>query len=227
MAYLFFIHLFTIYHAEGHYPLRYLSALIRPLGLPAYTNSDGTALRQRTNKCVRRANVPLCLFSSEVVSDFEVSKCIVRLLKQTWPTFPENTVIPQIQTAIFLFFIQLQMMEFDHSYAWSVVCSVKVRGSIHAQGLFAFQKKSSWKTSSERGSDSTLLGWESMNYRIITGFHFPPLTVTLSFEGKIFGPWVTDRLTAMSKKFDFHKQPDLFKKETLAWLILEERMKSV
>lgn len=135
MAYLFFIHLFTIYHAEGHYPLRYLSALIRPLGLPAYTNSDGTALRQRTNKCV-----PLCLFSSEVVSDFEVSKCIVRLLKQTWPTFPENTVIPQIQTAIFLVFIQLRMMEFDHSYA-SVVCSVKARGSIRARGLFRFPKK--------------------------------------------------------------------------------------
>ncbi len=51
--------------------------------------------------------------------------------------------------------------------------------------------------------------------------------MTLSFEGKTFGPWVTDRLTAMSKKCDFHKQPDLFKKETLAWLILEERMKSV
>lgn len=140
MAYLFFIHLFTIYHAEGHYPLRYLSALIRPLGLPAYTNSDGTALRQRTNKCVRRANVPLCLFSSEGVSDFEVSKCIVRLLKQTWPTFPENTIFLQIQTAIVRVSIQLQMMEFDHSYA-SVVCSVKARGSIHAQGLFAFQNK--------------------------------------------------------------------------------------
>lgn len=142
MAYLFFIHLFTIYHAEGHYPLRYLSALIRPLGLPAYTNSDETALR-RTDRGQIRANVPLCLFPSEVVSDFKVSKCIVRLSKRTWPTFPENTGFFHRSRLLLCWFLSNYgwwSLRFDHSYA-TVVCSVKARGSSRAQVLFAFQNK--------------------------------------------------------------------------------------
>ncbi len=44
------------------------------------------------------------------------------------------------------------------------------------------------KTSSERGSDSTLLGWESMNYRIITGFHFSTAQSDFELWGKNIWP---------------------------------------
>ncbi len=128
---------------------------------------------------------------------FGISKCLpfqnfdlVRIFKIN------NTLIKR--DSKYMYKVKMLFLCIMESNFWPQLCSVvqyvtrrlEDRSELKCYLLSKIKptEQCSSKTSSERGSDSTLLGWESMNYRIITGFHFSTAQSDFELWGKNIWP---------------------------------------